>query len=274
MHDDGNHDDHRPRRDDWPFGTGRRPGATDGLGLEKLFDAIGGSRASDRFERVMRDVASWFEEEKIGRGDRGGAVHEGRSPDVDVTKGPSTGSSPGAGAGGYDDAARANPTSRAIDDAYADEDGTGSFRGRGPKNYRRSDERIAELVNDALQDDDALDAGGIEVSVEDGDVTLRGTVARRRLKHRAENVAVRASGVHDVDNRLRVERETDGGEPSGVPRRHARRGATRRRRLRSPLIDESERRALHQPRRVAREPAERIVRLDAVHERQRALRVG
>ena len=208
MHDDGNHDDHRPRRDDWPFGTGRRPGATDGLGLEKLFDAIGGSRASDRFERVMRDVASWFEEEKIGRGDRGGAVHEGRSPDVDVTKGPSAGSSPGVEAGGG---------AGGSDDAYADEDGTGSFRGRGPKNYRRSDERIAELVNDALQDDGALDAGGIEVSVEDGDVTLRGTVARRRLKHRAENVAVRASGVHDVDNRLRVERETDGGEASGVP---------------------------------------------------------
>src|SRR5215217_4567696 len=55
-----------------------------------------------------------------------------------------------------------------------------SHRGRGPKNWRRSDERIREMVNERLTDHDDVDATDIEVSVQDAEVTLTGTVTSRR----------------------------------------------------------------------------------------------
>ncbi len=82
--------------------------------------------------------------------------------------------------------------------------GKGSYRGVGPKGYVRSDERIRELVCDDLMDDPWVDASGIEVTVENGEVTLSGTVDSRDSKRRAEDVAERAGGVKDVQNNLRV----------------------------------------------------------------------
>ena len=77
-------------------------------------------------------------------------------------------------------------------------------RGRGPKNYARSDERIREDVSEHLADDETIDAGDITVEVSDGVVTLSGSVDTRRLKHRAEDIADCCSGVKDVQNRLTV----------------------------------------------------------------------
>ena len=77
-------------------------------------------------------------------------------------------------------------------------------RGRGPKNYRRSDERIKEDVNDRLSDDYYIDASEIEVSVSNSEVTLTGTVNNREDKRRAEDIAESVSGVSNVENRLRV----------------------------------------------------------------------
>lgn len=85
----------------------------------------------------------------------------------------------------------------------------GQHRGRGPKNYTRSDDRIREDVNDRLSDDSWLDASQIEVQVKDGEVTLSGTVEGRQDKRRAEDVADRVSGVKHVQNNLRVQPSDD-----------------------------------------------------------------
>lgn len=77
-------------------------------------------------------------------------------------------------------------------------------RGRGPKGYRRSDERIREDVNDRLGDDYYIDASDIEVQVSNTEVTLTGTVQNRNDKRRAEDIAESVSGVTNVENRLRV----------------------------------------------------------------------
>jgi osmotically-inducible protein OsmY len=82
-------------------------------------------------------------------------------------------------------------------------------RGRGPKGYRRSDERMTEDVNDRLTEDPYLDATDIAVAVEAGEVTLSGHVASREDKRRAERLAEDVSGVGDVQNNLRV-RPTEG----------------------------------------------------------------
>ena len=84
----------------------------------------------------------------------------------------------------------------------------GQHKGRGPKGYTRSDERIKEDVNDRLSDDAFLDASDIEVTVSSGEVTLSGTVDTRIDKRRAEDLAEDISGVSNVQNQLRVKHTT------------------------------------------------------------------
>ncbi|HTO55817.1 MAG TPA: BON domain-containing protein [Myxococcota bacterium] len=83
-------------------------------------------------------------------------------------------------------------------------DARGPFTGKGPKGYRRSDERIQEDVSQALSDHPELDASEIEVSVENGEVTLKGTVDERRAKRMAEECIEHVPGVHDVRNEIRM----------------------------------------------------------------------
>ncbi len=82
--------------------------------------------------------------------------------------------------------------------------GAGSFRGKGPKGYVRSDERIKEDVSDRLSDDDTLDASEITVEVSSGEVTLSGYVDSRQAKRTAEDCAEQCAGVTQVQNNLRV----------------------------------------------------------------------
>jgi osmotically-inducible protein OsmY len=93
-------------------------------------------------------------------------------------------------------------------DALHRREADGEHRGRGPKGYRRSDDRIREDVSDRLTDDAWLDAQGIEVAVSDAEVTLSGTVRSREDKKRAEAIAETVSGVDHVQNNLRLDRGT------------------------------------------------------------------
>jgi hypothetical protein len=79
-----------------------------------------------------------------------------------------------------------------------------SFTGRGPRGYRRSDERIMEDVCDRLSWHPDIDASDIDVRVENGEVTLEGTADTRREKRLAEDIAESVWGVVDVHNRLRL----------------------------------------------------------------------
>ena len=83
--------------------------------------------------------------------------------------------------------------------------GSGLYRGRGPKNYRRSDDRIREEINDRLTDNDWLDASDVDVSVVSGEVILSGTVDSRYSKRLAEDIAESVTGVSNVQNNLRVQ---------------------------------------------------------------------
>ena len=81
-----------------------------------------------------------------------------------------------------------------------------TFTGRGPRGYRRTDERIQEEINEELTRHPEIDASEIEVEVRDGEVTLSGTVEERKDKRLAEDIAERCSGVNDVHNRIKVKR--------------------------------------------------------------------
>jgi hypothetical protein len=80
-----------------------------------------------------------------------------------------------------------------------------SYAGRGPKGYRRQDERITEDVNERLTQDSYINAEDIEVNVSNGEVTLEGTVESRRIKRMAEDLVEQISGVNNVINHLRVQ---------------------------------------------------------------------
>ncbi len=83
---------------------------------------------------------------------------------------------------------------------------TPSFRGRGPKGYTRSDERVLEAICACLTDDPRIDASDISVQVSDGDASLTGSVADKRTKWLVEDIVESVSGVKRVDNRLRCPR--------------------------------------------------------------------
>lgn len=123
-----------------------------------------------------------------GRAPAGGHSEYGRGRD---------GGMPGRGDGRERSAAPRDDTSRT------------SGRGKGPKNFTRSDERILEDVCHALEDCH-VDASHIEVRVTNGEVTLEGHVADRRDKREAEDVCADTRGVKQVHNLLRI------GEPSAT----------------------------------------------------------
>jgi len=86
-------------------------------------------------------------------------------------------------------------------------------RGKAPRDYVRSDARIREELCERLTEDDAIDPSDVSVAVEDGVVTLSGTVEHRWIKHSIEDMAEALGGVKDIVNQLRVSRR--GGDPSG-----------------------------------------------------------
>lgn len=88
----------------------------------------------------------------------------------------------------------------------------GPHVGRGPRGYRRSDERIREDICEQMSQHGELDASDIEIVVVSGEVTLQGAVRERADKRLAEDLAEQVSGVREVNNQLRVGQATGGQE--------------------------------------------------------------
>ncbi|HTK37218.1 MAG TPA: BON domain-containing protein [Pyrinomonadaceae bacterium] len=88
-----------------------------------------------------------------------------------------------------------------------DERREGNYRGKGPKNYTRSDDRITEDINDRLTDYAYIDASDIDVKVNNSEVVLSGTVDSRYDKRLAESIAEDVTGVRNVENHIRVNRD-------------------------------------------------------------------
>jgi osmotically-inducible protein OsmY len=79
-----------------------------------------------------------------------------------------------------------------------------SHRGRGPKGYRRSDERLKEIICERLTDDPFIDASNITIDVANGEVTAQGAVQVRQQKHAIEDVIADVHGVTEIHNRITV----------------------------------------------------------------------
>ncbi len=80
-------------------------------------------------------------------------------------------------------------------------------RGKGPKNYIRTDQRVFEDVCEELTREDSVDAADILVHVERGLVTLEGSVPTLHMKELAEETISELPGVQSVRNLLRATRK-------------------------------------------------------------------
>jgi hypothetical protein len=192
----GEHDFDRDRMMDWNESRWNR-GASFGFGPEEDSERAGNYAYGSPYGQG--DMGS----DRMGRGDW--------NQDTDwVANRPARGR--GVWAGDWSMPTR--PESWGRENSAARE----NYSGRGPKDYRRSDDRIREEVCDMFTDDWRLDASDVTVKVEGSEVTLVGTVATRDQKRRAEEIAERVRGVNDVHNQIRVVRgETTMGATSGAP---------------------------------------------------------
>ena len=95
-----------------------------------------------------------------------------------------------------------------------------SHAGRGPKGYKRTDDRIHEEICERLTRDPWIDAREIEVKVKHGEVKLSGKVHERRLKHMVEDAVASVSGVTEINNEIKIEHDHPGfkGEIMGAGR--------------------------------------------------------
>lgn len=92
--------------------------------------------------------------------------------------------------------------------------GQGAHRGKGPKNFLRSDDRIKELICERLTDDPDVDASEVTLNVQGGKITLEGTVDSRQTKMKVEDIADQFS-THEVQNNLRVQKQGQSSWESG-----------------------------------------------------------
>lgn len=183
-----------------------------------------GHRPDDRYEGSESSrrgsTQSWEQNSPSSYGPaRHGYGYQGSYPQVDDRASESRGSrGQYSGQGQYGGEGRHGTGSGAqggqrSSEAWRGSDGfspqSGQHFGKGPKGYRRSDERIKEDVSERLQGDGDIDASEIEIQVKDGEVVLTGTVSDRQQKRAAEECAERISGVKDVDNRLKVKSGKD-----------------------------------------------------------------
>lgn len=80
-----------------------------------------------------------------------------------------------------------------------------SYRGMGPQNYKRPDERIRDDIYERLTDSHEIDARQISVEVNQGSVTLSGTVPERQMRYAAEDLVEACMGVSNINNQLKVQ---------------------------------------------------------------------
>ncbi|MFN8657090.1 MAG: BON domain-containing protein [Candidatus Obscuribacterales bacterium] len=79
----------------------------------------------------------------------------------------------------------------------------GTFAGRGPKDYVRSDQSIEDELYKRLTHHPDLDAADMEIGVLEGIVSLRGYAANKYEKRLAEEIARDVLGVSEVKSELR-----------------------------------------------------------------------
>ncbi|UVI40094.1 BON domain-containing protein [Qipengyuania spongiae] len=190
---------------------------------DRDYQSSGGSYGGDRFGQGRDQSADYRSGGSYGSGYGQGYGSQGYGQDYDRGYGSRYGSQ-GRSYGGsrYDrDSSYRNDSERGFFEKagdevaswFGDEDAERrrrmDHRGRGPANYQRSNEKLLEDVCERLTHDPRVDATNINVTADNNEITLDGTVTSRAAKRRAEDCAHDISGVNHVQNNLRVDDSSD-----------------------------------------------------------------
>lgn len=196
--------------DDRGFDQRRRPSGR--RELDPRYGSAGYGRGEtpgrSNYERGRGERGFGGSDDYAGDFERGGSLGRSYEPARDPYQ--ERGSSRSGNSGGNWDSSdnRGSPSWRGPRPEHGEDvGGSQSFRGRGPKGYRRSDDRIREEACDCLTDDSRIDASEIECTVKNGEVVISGTVRTREERRRIEDVLERLSGVQHVQNNVRVKQD-------------------------------------------------------------------
>jgi hypothetical protein len=80
-----------------------------------------------------------------------------------------------------------------------------NFAGRGPKDWKLSDEKLKERVCEVLLHSNEVDATEIEVDVQDRIVNLKGNISSKGMRRVAEDLVGSIPGVEDVFTQLKIQ---------------------------------------------------------------------
>lgn len=97
----------------------------------------------------------------------------------------------------------------------------GPHYGKGPKGYKRSDDRVREEICELMSRQGYIDASDVEVTVEAGVVRLVGLVESRHDKRGLEQMTERVHGVEEVQNEIRLRRSAQRTEQTVASTRSA-----------------------------------------------------
>ncbi|HWQ35157.1 MAG TPA: BON domain-containing protein [Blastocatellia bacterium] len=175
------------------YGPPAYGGELDDRGLEERESQRHSERGA--FARAGDEVLSWFGDEEAERRRRMDRMRESHGYDEQIRRavdGPLATRRPGAEAGPVPWPDRPQWSS------------AGPYVGRGPRGYQRSDARIYEDICDRLTDHQEVDPSDVEVRINNGEVTLAGTVESRYEKHLIEDIAESVPGVREVYSHLRI----------------------------------------------------------------------
>lgn len=79
------------------------------------------------------------------------------------------------------------------------------YTGKGPKDWKLSDERLKERVCEVLYHSHDVDPSEMEIKVEDRVVYLSGKIRSKGMKNVAEDLIASIPGVEDVFTRLKIQ---------------------------------------------------------------------
>lgn len=179
------------------YGSRAYGGDLDDRGLEEREHPHHYERGT--FARAGDELLSWFGDEEAERRRRLDKMRESHGYDEQIRRavdGPLATRRPGAESGSEpwnDRWSEGRQWSRA-----------GPYVGRGPRGYQRSDGRIYEDICDLLTDHQEVDPSDVEVRINNGEVTLAGTVESRYEKPLIEDIAESVPGVREVYSHLRI----------------------------------------------------------------------
>jgi hypothetical protein len=79
-----------------------------------------------------------------------------------------------------------------------------NFSGVGPKGWTLSDKKLKEKVSEVLLHSHDVDPSGLEVTVEDSIVYLKGAIRSKGMRNVAEDLVASIPGVEDVFTELTI----------------------------------------------------------------------